>query len=313
VYGRYGDASALADYLELLALQEHELSRSDVADLIADNFWTVRVDELFTAPAVPDLEESDEPDDPEDDAMEPLEEEAEAKARRVFDMLEERQAVLEERYPFSVGDRLTTREGAAPPEATPYIALLAITTAHAYAIETDPKPELVFEDTVTAVLQDRGLLAVNLGRIARRAEWFRDALITVGPDLDLQPTPDAVVTRTFAQEEGVDCIAHATWRDHRCGHWTYIGQVTCAKTEQWDRKLSEPPPGQFEALLGVLTEPTAFLAVPHHGASWHLAWLVTRRKRLVLDRLRLTRFHGGVTADEMTIVNAVRETHVLRP
>jgi hypothetical protein len=314
-YGRYADASALADYLELLALSEVSPSRSDVADQIRDNVWTVRAAELFDLPGAelgggPDqgfgAEGEDEPID--EDAA--LEDEAAQQATRVFDVLEERSDLLDDRYPFDIDDRVVARPEAVAHE--PYLVLLAITAAHAYRVGTPSDPRNQLERFVTLALRDKGLAAADLAEAGRREANFSDALTAIGADAGLSPAPDDASTRTNAQDEGVDTVAHLTLGDLRAGHWTFIGQATCASSEEWDRKFSEPSPSQFAPLLGSLVLPFPFLAVPHHIDRRHLHWL-TRRRGVVLDRIRLARMRHAIDVDERALLEAIQAEDVLTP
>lgn len=85
----------------------------------------------------------------------------------------------------------------------------------------------------------------------------------------------------------------------------FIGQVTCAKSDAWKGKLCEPSGPDWKSYLNVLIEPAGFLAVPHHAEAAWLAKIVGREDRMVLDRLRLSRFHPGVTPAERHIIRAV--------
>jgi hypothetical protein len=310
-YGRYADASALADYLELLALQGDSMTESDVADLLEDNTWTVRTEELFEVPQAPRMP-ADEREVEDDSGAEEMEDEASAQGRRVFDILAERAEFLGDLYPFALGDeRLQVRERT--DEQLPYLALLAITIAHAYSVDVDDDPRRVFEDSLIAALEARSLLAGNLGGERRNAASFDHALARVGERIELRATPEATVRRRHAQDESVDAIAHLGWGDLRPGHWIFIGQATCAKSEEWDAKLSEPARGQFRALLGSHVAPHAFLAIPHHVEARHLYWLTSRREAIVLDRIRLCRYRHEISPEERRILEAVTQTGVLRP
>jgi hypothetical protein len=85
----------------------------------------------------------------------------------------------------------------------------------------------------------------------------------------------------------------------------FIGQVTCAKSDAWKKKLGEPSGPDWRSYLNVLVEPQGFLAVPHHVEGRHLTKLVGGGNRMVLDRLRLTRLSPGVAGEEQSIIDAV--------
>jgi hypothetical protein len=63
-------------------------------------------------------------------------------------------------------------------------------------------------------------------------------------------------------------------------------------------------------MLNSGTLPLPFLAVPHHVEPVHWAKLIQDHRSVVLDRIRLTRFHGEVTAAECLIIDAVLDVGV---
>lgn len=312
-YGGYARASALADYLELLALQERSLTREELADLIEDNGWRARLQELFRSPhdAAIEFDEIEEADLAEEEEIEIEEEPALLAATRAFDVLAERADALADAYPFEIGPRLEARAERAG-ESELYLALLALTVAHAYTIECPHDPTRVFEDSVAATLASLGLLAVNLGEVARRSASFPEAIIAAGATIELAPTPDAATYRIRAQDERVDALAHFWLRDGRPGQWTFIGQATCAKSEDWPRKLSEPAPAAWRLYLNTLIEPTPFLAVPHHIESRNFYYLMERDQRMVLDRPRLCR-RSTLLDSEREMLDCVLAADVWRP
>ena len=205
------------------------------------------------------------------------------------------------------------------PLASPYVALLAITVAHSHNIEIEgaaPGVKLdakqVLEDVVVAALTHQGLHAVNVGRTARANNDFRKTVLTAGQAVHLQPMPTTAISGVHANEEGVDALGHLAWGDDRAGKWTFIGQVTCGKSDSWDDKMGEPKGPSWKAYLNTGVEPVAFLAVPHHVEAMHLTKLVQDNERIVLDRLRLTRFLPTVTSDEQKIIETVLGTRVKR-
>lgn len=302
-YGRYARASNLADYLELLALQGAQLSRSALADLVSDRSWIAKLDELFEGGHLEPRGDFEEPIEGEDEGT--GENPGATQAGRVFDVLDERSELLGDLYPFVVEDDLRVQEGFDEPRSSPYVGLLAITLAHAHKVETEYDPKQVLEDVVVAALLARGLEAVNVGAIGREGHGFRETVRRSGVALGLQPTPEVAVTLTHAKEEGVDALAHLPWKDGRVGAWVFLGQATCGRSDGWSAKMSEPKPETWKLMLNSGVLPLAFLAVPHHVEPIHWAKLVQDHKNLVLDRIRLTRFRVAVTDPEASIVDAV--------
>jgi hypothetical protein len=307
-YGRYARASNLADHLELLALQGKQLSLTALADLVSDRSWIARLDELFEGGTLK----------PRGDFEEPLEEEDEGtgdqpgvtQASRVFDILDERSDLLKDLYPFVVADDLRMREGFSDPRESPYVALLAITLAHAHEIETDHDPKRILEDIVVSALNERGLEAVNVGAISRESHDFHETVKRSGVAVGLQPTPEAAVTLKHAKEEGVDALGHLPWEDSRSGAWVFLGQATCGKSDSWSAKIMQPKPETWRLMLNSGVLPLPFLAVPHHVEPMHWAKLIQDHRNVVLDRIRLARFHGEVTTIESSIIDAVLDVGV---
>jgi hypothetical protein len=301
-YGRYARASNLADHLELLALLGQRLSRSALADLVSDRSWVAKLDELFEGGSLHRRGDFEEPTDEDGEAT--GEEPGIAQAGRVFDVLDERSDLLGASYPFMVGDDLRVAEGVDPHDS-PYIALLAITLAHAHQLATKYDPKQVLEDVVTEALSARGLEAINVGGISREGHDFRETIRRSGAAVNLQPTPAAAVTLTYAKEEGVDTLAHLPWGDYRTGAWAFIGQATCGRSDSWSAKIDQPKPETWKLLLNCGILPLPFLAVPHHVEPAHWAKLMQDHGKLVLDRIRLARFRDGLTTGETAIIDAV--------
>lgn len=301
-YGRYARASNLADHLELLALQAQRLSRSALADLVSDRSWIAKLDELFEGGAIKprgDFEEPEEEDDGTGDQP------GFTQASRVFDVLDERSDLLGDLYPFVVADDLQVREGFGDPRESPYVVMLAITLAHAHKLQVEHDPTQVLEDVVVSALGARGLEAINVGAISREGHGFDETVKRSGVAVGLRPTPEAAITLKHAKEEGVDALAHLPWEDSRVGAWVFLGQATCGRSDSWSAKIAQPKPETWRLMLNSGVLPLPFLAVPHHVEPTHWGKLIQDHRSLVLDRIRLTRFHGEVTDAEVSIIDAV--------
>jgi hypothetical protein len=273
-----------------------------LADLVSDRSWIAKLDELFEGGSIKPRGDFEEPAD--DDGEAAGEELGVAQANRVFDVLDERSDFLGEGYPFVVADDLQVKDGVNPRES-PYVALLAITLAHAHKLEMEHDPKQVLEDAVTSALTARGLEAINVGAISREGHDFRETVRRSGTAVGLKPTPTAAVTHTHAKEEGVDALAHLPWGDPRTGAWVFLGQATCGQSDNWSAKIGEPKPDTWRALLNSGILPLPFLAVPHHVEPPHWSKLMQDHGKLVLDRIRLARFRDEVTATETAIIDAV--------
>lgn len=284
-YGLHARGSALADYLELLAIHGHQLSRADFAEFVTDADWQIHPHENITAPGQQD-DDLDEPDE------------------RIYNLIYERRDILGPLYPFSIDatDRLTYQPPADPDR---YAAVLCLTLAHAYSVAAPHDPKRVFEDTVATILTERGWHGLNFGAARRGATNFAAAVANAGPTLRVQASADAAPYNKKAQDEGVDTIHHIPWCVSRPGRWLILGQVTCAVSNAWQGKIMEPLDGIWGPMLGYLLSPWVFLAIPHHAEPNHRRQIIQGTRRLLLDRLSLTPHKAGVTAEEQALLDAV--------
>jgi len=296
-YGKYARASAVADFLELLALRGNESSEPELADLIGDNGWAL--DDMFL-------------DEGESRPLSGRRDAADEQARVVFSLLEERQQLLGHKWPFRL-DKSRLKILRHKPADEPYVALLAILLCHAFDLKTPHLPERVFEATVADVFGGRDLLVSNFGETARKAHNFEKAVMEAGAVLSLEPTPLAAIRKRRAQDENVDTLCRTWWGDVRPGIWCIVGQVTCAVSEEWEGKISEFSTATWGRFLNVAPEPAGFLAVPHHVESLHFAKLVQDHQRVVVDRLRLVTFKAGVLADEKALIEIIVASKVESP
>lgn len=305
VYGSLARASALADYLELLALRGSVCSEAQLRDLIKDKYWTRKRRGLVVDPVTWDDEEFDDAGNGAGDAASATEDLA-GYAEEAFGAIAERADVLKDRYPFElVKSVLRVRPGVAAAD-TPYVSLLCLTAAHAYSVATPMAPEDLLEELVATTLESKLLLVARVGDTFRgNGASFPKTLAAVGATLGIPTTLTTAPHKRFANDMGVDTVAYVSWGDTRLGKWLFIGQVTCASSDEWKQKMAEPAPGLWVDYLEELVQPQAFLAVPHHVEPRTLMLLVHEQRRLVVDRLRFVLLRDHVTADEAQVVDAV--------
>lgn len=307
-YGPEADRSNLADYLEVLALSGQPLRRAEFADFLKDREWFVRSRELFQLGEGNGSEPSEDEEDGGVGAAP-----SDLAAGDIFEVLALRAQSLGDSYPFVLTrTQLEHRETIAD-EHMPYLVLLAITVGHYNDLQCDVTPERLFEECVAQAMTNRGLLTFDTGAAGRDPGGFADLVRAVGDSVDLIAAPSAGPHRTHAKEEGVDTVSHLSWGDKRGGHWVFIGQATCAKSNEWARKIEEPRAEQWGPLLTCVVAPIPYLAVPHHVEDEHLMVLSRSHGRLVLDRLRLSRHLGAPSRQQAAIVNAMRSTDVYHP
>lgn len=301
-YGTYARVSALADFLEVCAVKRVSLNRGRVADLIADNHWHRQFREIFIGPV--------DGDEPEPDRLSDRLDRSREAADSVMSALQERADALKERYPFHFEEGHIELRTDADLQDCPYLKLLAITVTHAYQLCGDPDPKRVFEsvvaDSLGSVIGD----SVDFAGIRRRTASFEAALDQAARRIGLMGTPKAAWRSRRAQDSGVDTIGHVSWGDSRGGTWTVIGQATCARSDDWEKKLDEPKSARWSRFLNVRPRPLVFLAVPHHVESHHLNVLVQDERGIVLDRLRLSRFRSEIVDGEKDIFQAVLDAEL---
>ena len=295
-YGRYARASLLADYVELLALKGQPVKLASLADFLAANRWNL---ELIQSP------ESDHPDGELRELSERLDEAHEV-ASVVFRQMDERRDVLAERYPFEITDDAIALDCRVDLEASAYTAVLALTIAHAFSVNSMHRPHEMFERTVLAVLQARGLASAGVAVRRREGSDFDAALQIACEEVGLKAFPDAAPRHIRAHDEGVDILCHIGWEeDLRPGTWAFIGQVTVGRSDSWERKIKEPSPDQWRFFTGTRITPSPFLAVPHHVERRTMELLTSKSGAIVLDRLRLVGFKDGIEAGERDLIQAV--------
>jgi hypothetical protein len=191
--------------------------------------------------------------------------------------------------------------------------LLAITAAHAYEIATPYAPTTVFESYVAAAVIGRNLDTLNFAEVRRGHASFDAALLAEGPSIGLRPTPEVAARKRRAVDEKGDVIAHMNWHDIRSDSWTWVGQATCAKSDEWEHKIIETSGPHWQDYLGVVVPPAVFLAVPHHAEPEALRYVTSGSGRVLLDRLRLASARSDVAEHEAAIYGAVSATEWARP
>ena len=305
IYGGKARRSAIADFAELWALRGYRPTVSLVSDYVEANEWTQKLRELYIN-ASPDLvrveQDLENTDLPAEDFQ---------AGEQVFDVLRERQATLGDLYPFEIidGVRLVQRSDV---DGAVYIALHHLTIAHAYDVSASQDPTNVFEESTRTYLSDVGFSAINF-TTARAGRTFEEAVIYAGQEINLPVTPEVGIRSRYATDENVDIIGHFDLRDGRHARLVMIGQVTCAKSDDWDLKLQEPSVAFWRDLLGLSIPPVVFLSIPHHSESVYFAKLVGDRERFVLDRLTMCLGRVDVIPGEAAIRLAVEAVSVAAP
>jgi len=305
-YGTYNRRSAIADYLELMALGGNNKSKEDLSDIIQDGAnWVTLLNESIAYSEPENRIEDDREFDDTDLSL--LQSEVETRVDDVQNVLRQRRDLLGDRYPFE----LDTDDGfmvcVRSTEHGPYLALLALTICHASGVFGLPRlPAYLFEDYLEESLNSYGLKTCCLGSRARKGGKFQDTLVDACRVVGLIADPGKSPHRKRANEEGSDTVTNLWPDDPRLGGVQFVGQATCAKSNSWKSKLMEPPVGHWEEWLLRKLAPIAFLSVPHHVEEATRSYLVSvDRKRDVLDRIRLAMVDRELLPDECLAIDII--------
>ena len=302
IYGSTTRAEALADWLELAAIAGRRVTSAQLAGMIFDNGWAHLAPTQYSKHGGPYTE----PGDEDQLGM------AAALTDAVRSVLTMRETVLGERWPFKLEPswQVKLREGV--DLYCPYTAMLAITVAHAWGVETGCRPELVLEDSARRALISLGLGAVGFGTGSNAVGTFEERVAEAADVIGLESDAGGVTRARSARDEGADTFAIILGLDtaRRAGQWVFVGQVTTAKSSEWKRKFAEPVMAHWkDRLLQPLT-PQRFLVVPHHANSEQLYHLVNDDTGVVIDRIRLALALEDVSTEERQIIDAVVEVGV---
>lgn len=286
IYGSDGRTAALADLVEVRAINGVLTTAADLADLVADMGWTNKPLRLI--------------EDGKGD-----EERPESLANQAFTLISDRTQYLAEKYPFTFKLGSLVSESRETLMSSPYFAILSVAIAHAWKFPTVEKsPELIFESLVTEALRDR-MTVVQFGTSSDMQGTFPTRLRESAEAIGLSASPNPVPRRLKARDAGVDTLGGHIWKDGRRGHWVFLGQATCGKTDTWSSKLSEPQPSLWREYLQEPLTPQRFLAVPHHVDARFMDYLHKQDQGLLLDRIRLSSGLKSPTQDSLPLMEQV--------
>lgn len=285
-YGTLARATFFADFMEVIAMRDRRAKLSSLRDLIADAYPSVR--KILMEPD--EVDGDWEPTDMADEA---------------WTCLLERADVLGDSYPFEVSDVAVKLRAGVDVLQSKYVAVLAITVSHAFRLLGTNVVEHLFEDVVADAMEGVGLDVGRLGPLSRQnGTNFERSMEEMGRRMGVAVNPNATARRANANDEDVDLVGHLNWKVSSGGKWMFVCQVTCAVSDDWRKKASEPAALDWKDFFGEVVSPMPFLAVPHH-ANEPLLRYVTRAEVNVLDRPRLVLNLPEPTAQQREVIQAL--------
>ncbi len=309
-YGTYARHSAVADLVESRVIAKGAFNLRTLGDEIRDNGWTRRLNEKFVGVISTDPAETEVVAGYEADDLETLGEAhdaAQVAADSVIATIQERSEKLGAHYPFTLSENAELIACSADRGDTLYEALLGISLCHAADQRIGTRKACyVFEDTVERWFESAGFRSIGLGRISRDTGTFGELLQAAGREVGLSTTPEGCPYRADANEEGTDVLCNF-WDDNRVGGLQLVGQVTCARSNDWERKMAEVKVPAYKSWLGRNVDPIAFLAIPHHADHPVRFSFIARNGRDIVDRVRLSGISMELNEDEKSAVGFIRE------
>ncbi|KQQ68470.1 hypothetical protein [Microbacterium sp. Leaf320] len=289
-YGTFARASFFADYLEVVALRDQRVKLSSLRDLIEETY--PRVKRILR----PGGDEEDLPDWKPTDL-----------ADEAWTCILQRADVLGDRYPFTIRREVLNRAAGLNPADSVYVGLLAITVSHAFSIMAPSLVEHLLEEVVSDSLENVGLKVGRLGPLSRSSGFdFVRTMDALGQALSIPINANATTRRNNANDEDVDIVAHLDWGTARSGRWLFVGQVTCAVSDDWRKKAQEPAVNDWQKFFGEVIAPVPFLAVPHHADDETFKY-VTSISVNILDRTRIVQNLRQNTAAQRDVVDALMD------
>lgn len=313
-YGTKGRATYLADYMEYRAATDQEARLSLLVDIIRDNGWSRRdLDLVEPSSTWVDAEQAVAADD---DLLVKIEDGSEDVCARVEAIISYRRRHLMDRYPFALrgegmGARLQLVDMCRLPQYRSYLALLALTLAHAHSIQVSSLGALsvedAFEEIVAHCLEASGIPAAV---IPTYGDGIKRKVPLVVSRMGLVPQMDLASFSKRAKDAGTDIVCHlpiSDLRKHPC--FLFLGQATCGQTETWQGKAQQANSAAWRKILLMDYDPYSFLAVPHHVDPKHWPLLAQDSRAPIFDRLRLVPMSETTTTDGSSTVAAVFGIH----
>lgn len=214
-------------------------------------------------------------------------------------VIEERARVLGRRYPFRFDDRGRLQLRADHDiERSAYVVLLQIALLKSWAGSDDAAFQActkLLEHVVAGAFRQTGCDSAIVGTSV--GGGFEAKLQKIADELAMRVDPSSAAHSKAAKDERVDVVAGRFFRDGRRGEVFILVQVTCAKNERWESKLSCIPLSRWRNYFLEQFPPIGFLAVPYHVLDEDAALLTSLDGgRSFLDRTRLVLMLNGEIA-----------------
>lgn len=312
-YGRATRYEALADLVEVWAIQGTSATQGELADYLKDRGWLNRRFDLYSGSSEEEGGDAAEEENPdlgtESDRSLVLSE-------SIFDVLKTRQRDLGDLYPFELSRGRLKKKMMENEAHGRYLALLAVSFFHGHKLEF---PDLSLTESIERIVEDslsaQGLNTARMGSHGADQRSFKVSLEDLGDRLRLPIRPDSVVLSQNVKDAGVDVVARLDFQDNGPGRWVFIGQVTCGKSDTWEGKARQPSPSRWRRLLGLSSRPGRFFAVPHEIPESFRDFLCEGAggDLFLLDRKRLTCPERPLLSTEQKLVGLFDQVSVEAP
>lgn len=289
-YENYGNRmydSALADWVEFIALRKLSEPWNTVIDILSD----MGIDKEYRP-----IRTSTEEEHPELHSQD-LDE-------RMRSLIEKRSVYLKEAYPFEFDglDRLVRKQNF-DFHADSYVTLLLISLLMGWGpiAVTDTATKL-FEHVIDAALKGANISSAIIGTSCT-GHSFEGKLQLAGEELNIPTSVTGVDRSKYAKDCGVDVVAGYLWNDGRKAEQLFLIQAACGKAESWKTKLNNIDQAQWKDFFLERTMPISSLAVPYQLTYDVINdVLPLAGNTTFLDRLRLAKACDGQSIDEFLSV-----------
>lgn len=312
-YGTYARLSSLVDYFEVAALNNHNLSFSEMSELVKDSGWLESDINLIADKGIfisheSSLSSANDDEGDSEPGLSKTEEWKDAIQTTIYQRINE----LGASYPFEIRESRLIQKKFHRKHII-YLKFLAISFLHAFKIESDFTSHnltTIFEESVTQCLKDKGLNGKTFGTAARSTGNFLDRVTEAFESYGFsqaQPIPH----KKYAKDEKLDTIAGVSWGFGRNfnQHWMFLGQSTISISSEWESKMKELDSSYWANILRTNIEPQKFFSVPCHITDDYFTFLTSGNSGIILDRINLTKNLRRFTSEDIKLYKNLKSLH----